>query len=249
MARRTKPEPRVVHARDEQNRPICGAKTRPGAQHAICHRKDLNRENGRCNKHGANAGRPPSHGRLSRLPERMQAAYDAALADKSLLDLKHGLAVLDSVLAEYGERIRENDSPGYRKELARLWRELRATRAPDGDKTAAGQLLLSIGALIESGAAQDEAYDRFFEGYDRLQKRVEAAKELRLKGQQVMNARDIETALLRFLSELQTGFSVEGIAGEVATRLLDRLQYAIGDMGLSQASGPRRAALEPAARN
>lgn len=249
MARRTKPEPRVVNARDERNRPICGAKTRPGAKHPNCHRRDLSLENGRCRKHGANAGRPASHGRASSLPDRVQAAYSAAIADKSLLDLRHGLAVLDGLLAEYGERARENDSPGYRKELARLWRELRATRAPDGDKSAAGQLLLSIGALIESGVAQDEAFDRLFDGYDRLQKRVEAAREVRLKGQQVLNARDLETALLRFLGELQTGFSVEGIAGEVASRLLDRLQHAIGDMGLSQASGPRRDAIDAAARN
>lgn len=189
-----------------------------------------------CQSHGGGGGGQVKHGRYWSGPARLRAAYEASLNDKSLLDLRHGLAMLDAILKLLQERMAEGDSPQYRSTLSKLWADLKATRTPDGDKSAAGQILLTMGATIERGAIEDDSLQRLFDGFERFQKRVEEARRVRIQGQQAINARDLNAALVRVLDELQRGASAEGIAGEVVERLVGRMETAVRDLGLEPGS-------------
>lgn len=80
---------------------ICGAKTRSGAP---CQSYPM--ANGRCRMHGGTARKGVDsprfvHGRHSKyMPFKFVRAYEEALANSSLLDLRHDIALLDALIAD-----------------------------------------------------------------------------------------------------------------------------------------------------
>lgn len=202
-----------------------------------------------CQVHGGGGGAPAQHGRASNLPERLQAAYAAAHNDRNLLNLRHGIAMLEVLVGVLQERMAEKDTPSFRKELRETWRKLTEAMAPEGERSEAGRLLKRIGELIERGGEEDEALTRLMEGVERFQKRVEEARRISMQGQQAINARELHTAMVRYLDALAVGCQAENLPPEVIARLLDRMQGAISGMGLELPTAVRIGVADPAHRN
>ena len=106
--------------------------------------------------------------------------------------------------------------------------------------------LEQVGELIEAGADADRAMLGLFECLDRFQKRIEEGRRVKLAAAQVVNARDLNTALVRLLDELQRGAASEGLPDPVVERLLGRMEGAVRDLGLDPSD---RGGLSDVARN
>lgn len=147
------------------------------------------------------------------------------MADPKLLDLRRGLAMMDGILLALQERLNANDTPAWRQELRAMW------RAHFAEKPGA-PTLEQIGEMIEDGSDADRAMLGLFECLERFQKRIEEGRRVKLAAAQVVNARDLNTALVRLLDELQRGASAEGLEDAVVERLLGRMEGAVRDLGL-----------------
>jgi len=92
---------------------LCGAKTRAGG---ACERAPM--ANGRCHKHGGpSQGGPITTGRRSRRLGKWRESYEAAMEADDLLDLRPGLALLDTITDELVDAAQAGDKRATRRLL------------------------------------------------------------------------------------------------------------------------------------
>ncbi|HRI09525.1 MAG TPA: HGGxSTG domain-containing protein, partial [Nannocystaceae bacterium] len=145
------------------DRPRCGAKKRDGTpcpSYPVVGAK-------RCRMHGARAGAPIKHGRYSKHLGRIREAYEAAIQDKGLLDLREPIAAIDAIVRRLAERVEELDTPDYRRRLLDLLKE---SRGADAGKAAAARFTLE--ELIERGADEDQTLGVLRDSLSELAKRI-----------------------------------------------------------------------------
>ncbi|MBI1314501.1 hypothetical protein GC176_24680 [bacterium] len=117
------------------------------------------------------------HGERSkyRLPERLQAVYEAALADPDLASMKHELAALDAILADFASNLDGFDRQGIAT-LRDSQNEIQAAIAAGDDERLAAAVDAQ-GALLDAEATQMQ---RVFEFADLMEQRSRiAAREHR----------------------------------------------------------------------
>ncbi len=122
---------RVVKARDEKGRPICGAKRRK--KDAICQIRPM--VNGRCRIHGGTSLMGPAHpdykhGRYSTwLPPALRDKVEEAVADPELLSLNAHIGLLDVRLGELLERVDAGTGQGHWARAAKAWQRYQEAAA------------------------------------------------------------------------------------------------------------------------
>jgi len=194
--------PGYCRAHSSQTGQPCRRRVKPGAKV--------------CAKHGANGGRPVVHGRYSKHLGRIREAYEAAIQDKGLLDLREPIAALDAIVRRLAERVEELDTPDYRRRLMDLLREDRA-----GEETARAKLE----ELIERGADEDQTLGVLRDSLSELAKRVEGAWKVKLDKKHALGAAEQRVLFARYLD------IVADVAGiEAAQRVGARLR---GELGIT----------------
>jgi hypothetical protein len=109
--RKNRPDPKLVHARNEFGAAICGSKVPNG----ICRVEILDPENGRCQRHHgfkAKGAENPRyiHGGYSkyRLPGKLQEDYEHYLGREDLPSMAHELAIIDTFIQQMMEQMDAN---------------------------------------------------------------------------------------------------------------------------------------------
>lgn len=200
-----KPEPRIVHARDAKGVPVCGAKTRPGAVHPTCHRRDLNPDNGRCRKHGGRAGGPITHGLYSkRLGGRLGELAALAEQDGELHDMAAPLPLLKAVVLRLGELVEEKDTPQFRERALGLVREL--MHADDEER---GGLLVRLEAHLAAGAEETKALEEFRRAAVSWSERQEGVWRIALSQRHAWTSKQVSGLALRILEIMRSHMDPE----------------------------------------
>ncbi len=170
-----------------------------------------------CRIHGARAGRPPTHGRYSKVGGRLAEAYGTALQDVTLLDLQEPIALLEAIGQRYMERAAERDTPEFRKRALVLYTDaLECQQKHDAEGMASA--LGSLGTLLQEGAGEDLTLKYLAEQTDRLAKRIEGAWSVRLARQQAINAKDLVAVFSRLIDIVRVEASPEA-AAEIIRRV------------------------------
>lgn len=207
---------------DKMGHRLCGAglRKRPGK---VCRQKAM--ENGRCKLHGGlSTGRPITSGRYSGRLGRFREAYEEALGNKSLLDLREPMALIEVAAQKAAERANDADTPEFR---SRMIEHLRALKLQAGF---GGKELDDALALAEQGVADDKALEHLVGMAERLARRVEEAWKISLAKQSVINARDL-TVILTRLADIVTAEA----PGETSARILRRFDAELLPRGPVQA--------------
>lgn len=231
-------EPRVVHRRDESGRPVCGAKTRPGARHSFCHRIDLNPENGRCRLHGGlSPGGPLKHGLYSkRLPGRIGELAALAEADGDLEDMRRPLPALQAIAVRMLEIAHDNDSPRFRERALELAAEIQRAEDPR-------PLVQALVNHLERGANETRALVEGKNAMASFSERQEGFWRIALSQRHAWTTKQVSGLALRIL-ESARAFMDEATHRKFATQVL---HDALGPGEQRDLSGERAAEVEPAA--
>jgi hypothetical protein len=170
-----------------------------------------------CRWHGGAAiakrtnGSVIEHGRSSKTLGKLGRAYEEALASPHLLDLREGLAMLDAVARRAFERADELDTPYYRKEILRLTQAAIDSEDPRKE-------LDDLLEIATRGCAEDDSMRNVLVSVDRLQKRVEAAWNIKLTQDHAINVRDL-VGILRGVMGFVFDEAGEEVGGKIEARV------------------------------
>lgn len=122
--------------------------------------------NGRvvCRKHGGNAPRgaasPQFQGRgfSAYLPERLRDRYEEAASDPRLLDMRHGIALLDTRISSLLENLDTGESGKRMKAIKEAYYDLRKAMA-SADKQKTSEALEWLEIKIHQAAQEYEAWE------------------------------------------------------------------------------------------
>ena len=167
-----------------------------------------------CRYHGGHAGRPPVHGRYSKVLGRFREAYQEARHDPSLTDLRETMALLDVVVQQAAERAAESDTPEFRERAVELWSATR--HAADEEERLL--LLDALGEWLKRGVASDDALKNLAVSAERLAKRQERSWDIKLSAAHAINSRDLVTVLLRF-ADIVMEEAPKDAAGRIIRRI------------------------------
>lgn len=209
-------EPNRCRAANKSNGKRCGRPKEEGFE--VCYR------------HGARGGAPIKTGKYSTKLGRFREDYERARDDDALFDLRDTVALLDVRVARAAEKASALDSPEYREEALRLWREARDAGTPEAMRLALGKL----GTLLEGGVEEDKALEELARVAERLAVRQEAALKIQLAAASAVREQELNALIAVIHSCI-----VEELDGKSAQRLLTRLDQTI--LG----GHPRQAALPP----
>lgn len=191
--------------RKRDGKQVCGAKAK-SAKGEFCSQSKV-AANGRCRMHGANSGRPITVGRWDRALGSMADAWREARADPDLLSLERVIAVLDMEITHAFERVEQRDSPEWRRELLKAFRESQS--GEDGAPAA----LTKLGELIENGCDSDDARMKMRQQADRLAQRLEKVWSVKLAQKNAVSATDLVSILGHFLDFVRLEAGEEAAAG------------------------------------
>lgn len=171
-----------------------------------------------CKFHGgAGSGAPIKHGRYSKRLGRYKDAYEQALSDPTLLDLKEPIALLDSLVHRHAERAHQSDTHEFRARALEHYEEAaRATKL--NDQLGVVTALNALGALLREGVAEDRAMVTLAVEVDRLARRIEGAWQVRLARKQAINAKDLVVVFTRLVDVIR-----QEAPADVASRLIRRI--------------------------
>ncbi len=147
------------------------------------------------------------------MPQRLQARYEAALSDETLLDLRSEIAVVDVRLSQLAERIEPGITPDWFDTIDRI-RAL-IPRLQEGDQTA----LEALEQLVSVPGNDHAAWDALFTLID-TRRRLVVSESRRIREMQstltVEEAVNLSTALanlaLKYIPEDQRASYVEDVA-------------------------------------
>jgi hypothetical protein len=190
-----------------------------------------------CRFHGGLGGRPPVHGRYSKVLTNMKAKYESALEDDRVMDLRETLAVLDTALMEMMEMAEEGASPQSWKRAGELMKQLNAARG--GDPAEAAAILRELDKLLTDGAARAAAMEAMTKAAERKAIRAEAAWKVRLDAAQAINARDLVTVFTRLVLLIEDELGIQ--ASKAVVDRIDR-ELLDGALGMDAEQGAKRLA-------
>jgi hypothetical protein len=147
---------------------------------------------GPCRVHGGASPGPPlkAGGRYSKHLTRWKARFEAALSDKSLLDVRPDIAMMDTVVADLVARAEELDTPGWRAALVAAFDELnKALRA--GRQKVIGPALKRLEELIQRGAEADRVGAELTAALDRRAERATKTLALQARSVEQLSKRDL----------------------------------------------------------
>ncbi len=187
---------RQCTARTRQTGLRCGKPPEPG--------KDV------CRKHGGNrrVGRKADKGRYSKAMGKLAHAYQAALSDQSLTDLREPLAALDAITKRIAQRAAERDTPDFRKRILVLVTTARDAMR-DADVALFTAKLNELHKLAEEGADEDSSLTVAADAFGAFSTRLEAHWKIRLDRKQAINARDLIVLMQRFVDIVRMNVSPE----------------------------------------
>ncbi|MFZ5785510.1 MAG: HGGxSTG domain-containing protein [Acidobacteriota bacterium] len=170
----------------DRGKKLCGAKARSGEP---C--KNIAMPNGRCRFHGGMSLAGPAcpafkTGRHSKyLPAKLLDRYHAAVADETLLELRHEVALLDVRIGEILAKIETGESSqvwtGLRDAL-RTFMDALSRR----DAVRMREPLQRMQDLVSKGAAEYSAWDDVVELLEQRRKLVESERKRLVEMQQMM---------------------------------------------------------------
>lgn len=194
--------------------------------------------NGRCPKHGGKSPPPGpghpryKHGMFSKA-RRAREAFEAAMDDPDLLDVRKGAALMQAGVEEAAERLEELDTPELRRRAMQLLDESFAATQP-GEANAK---LMALRELLEQGTSEDRAFRDLIERGRELQRAIESAWRIKLHAAQAINGAELATTLHGLLAILS-----QEVGPEPAARVLERfdreqLGGSLAARGIDLASG------------
>jgi hypothetical protein len=153
----------------------CGAQLRSRPPGTLCQRRPT-RGHARCRLHGGadGSGRPPIHGRYSRLRHVFGEAWDATVSDPDLMQLNADVALFLVRESELLDRLGEGDTPEFRAVALSLFRDL-STAIRSGDEAAAAGGMNALRRHLERGANRDGAWAELRENTERRASIVDRA--------------------------------------------------------------------------
>lgn len=151
-----------------------------------------------CLRHGGKSpGGPLKHGRYSEKLGPLSRAYASFMQAEDLNDLRPGLAALDAWMERQVEMARAGDGVDFRAEAVNLFGAVDVA-ITSGDVAAVRASLESLRTHLTRGASELKSIARAMETLGRRQHHTERAREIELRGEQVITAR----ALLAFLNRV-----------------------------------------------
>lgn len=175
----------------------CSAKLRGSSPPRRC-RKPATRGKYVCVLHGGKSpGGPIVHGRYSMALGPLQAAYDAFAKREDVLSLEPGIAALDAWVQHQIELAGRGDGVEFRKIAEDLFGDVERALASK-DVKAAQSALDRLGAHLKGGATELRTLARAMDTLSTRQHHTERAREIELRGDQVVNAK----ALVAFLGQI-----------------------------------------------
>ena len=193
-------EPKRCCAKSKTTQKRCGRSVVPGRRV--------------CRYHGGLGGGKVKHGRYAKGLGRFRDAYQSALNDPSLLDLRETIALLDVTVQKAVERAAACDSPQFRTSALELYEKaMRSLGSEDGV-----QALNELGELLTKGVAEDGALDELAKAAERLGRRQEKAWSIKLDAATAINARDLVAVMARWADVV-----LDECPKDVATRIIRRI--------------------------
>lgn len=163
-----------------------------------------------CRRHGG--ATPSAHliktGLHTKLPARMAEAYQRCLEDSSLLDQRRHISLMETLVEEMAQQVRDGDTPELRAQASRIAADARAALAGDDPKGAMKQLEALL-ELLDQGVANDSARAKLFSMGDRLGARRDAAWATALQRTQVMNGMHVESMFTAILQKVRSRWGEE----------------------------------------
>lgn len=217
-----------------KGRRICGSKT---TQDKPCLRRPAKGKK-RCMKHG---GKTPMgvasphyvHGRYSAdLPTHLAATYQQNLGDTAYVELREEMALLRTRNAILLRGLDRGESGRLWTQLQLKWREmLTAQQAQDSERMASR--LVEIGALIEQGARDTEAWNEVLEIIDR-QVRVAEKEQRRLTTLEQMITAERALILIGAITSIITTHvkdpaTLRAISAAIRDLIAERSFRSVGD--------------------
>ena len=168
-----------------------------------------------CRYHGGlSPGGKIIHGRYAKGLGRFRDAYQDALQDPSLLDLRESLALMDITVQKAVERVSDCDTPKFRETAVELYE--RATR---NEGTEDGvQALNELGDLLRQGMSEDSALDQLAKAAERMARRQEKAWGIKLDAATAINARDLVAVMARWADIV-----LDEVPKDAAARVIRRI--------------------------
>ena len=168
-----------------------------------------------CRYHGGNSpGGKVIHGRYAKGLGRFRDAYQDALHDPSLLDLRESLALLDITVQKAVERVADCDTPKFREAAVELHdKAMRNLGSDDG-----AQALNELGDLLRQGMSEDSALDQLAKAAERMARRQEKAWQIKLDAATAINARDLVAVMARWAE-----FVLDEVPKDAAARVIRRI--------------------------
>ncbi len=154
------------------------------------------------------------HGRYSKALGRFRGAYQEAIMDPSLTDLRETMALLDVVVQKAAERAADNDAPEFRKQAVKLYEEL--SWASEGQERES--VMTRLGEHLRTGIEEDKALESLAHSAERLAKRQERSWDIKLSAANAINARDLVAVLTKFADIV-----LEEAPKDVAGRIIHRI--------------------------
>jgi hypothetical protein len=162
---------------------VCGA--HPDAEGGPCMALPSRKaDNGRCNSHGANAGRKPVTGAFSKSLRKvkwLKKAYEEQLADPELISLRNNIAVFRALASEELKSLGE-------KTPAQLWGE--AIALYKEATTGSVEALKQLGKVLENGQGVEKKLEKFAEYTELERKHAEAESRRMARDEANLNVRD-----------------------------------------------------------
>lgn len=193
------------HYRTPEGRRVCGRlrnrKNRVISNEA-CQAPPM--PSGACRIHGgASPGAPlTAGGRYSRVLTKWKGRFEAALADKGLLDVRPDIALMDTLVSDLAKRAEDLDTPGWRQELLAAFEELsKAIRGGRGK--AIGPALKALEDLIRRGADADRVAAELSTVVDRRAERATKTLALRAKTDERITTRELMLLLGNLIETLK----------------------------------------------
>jgi hypothetical protein len=168
-----------------------------------------------CRYHGGNSpGGKIKHGRYAQGLGRFREAYQMALNDPSLLDLRETIALLDVTVQKAVERAASCDSPQFRASAFELYEKaMQGLGSEEG-----AQALNELGDLLEKGVSEDGALDELAKAAERLGRRQEKAWQIKLDAATAINARDLVAVMARW-ADIVLDECPKDVAGRIIRRV------------------------------
>ena len=161
---------------------------------------------GVCYYHGgvaAKGQKPAQHDGDSRwgrsMGERVGVAYEAALDDDELVNLRRGLATLDVVVQKAMQRMDENDTIDWREAVAGKVRELVSAAYLD---SGAKEIEKELDTLLQRGLDHDRSMDRLVDTVTRFQQGVEKFWSIQIRGHETMTTAQVGAMFRRMIGVL-----------------------------------------------